>query len=448
MSWMCYYKDKGKWVSFSEDGNEQANAHLHARPGHHEFSINHNWKSPHSQKWKTTVYAIDVRGKHQTNTEDWGRKTQRKIKLVWSEDPSLELDLATWAPVGPSSAAAAPPASTAASTAAAADTAASTAAVVSETKPAPSAWDHRARATSTAAVVSETKPAPSSWDPWARSNTYDEWGQSRSKHAGSGKDKQYGGWNDHQYRGSYNTDGRRPVPPPASPNGDQPATEASQAGTQEAAFPADWDDVKNRPPKMDRTPEGQRITQVTATKAPMPAPPASLPAYSTPAQANATNRPQAVYPMGINGCATTSFNCGNQPGIHDSPTKQIAKVEKITNDGTAQGSDEATPNVSLTNDAIISIEENALGGDAPSPPPQPDVDTGSISISDAVQANLTTSPLALDAQVEQIAALQSQAQVEQIAALQLQLQTLQAQNDAMKVAANELNPWSEEGYAQ
>ena len=415
MSWKCYYDDKGKWVSFSEDGNEQANAHLHARPGHHEFSINHDWKSPHTQKWKTTVYAIDVRGKHQTNTEDGGWKTQRTIKLVWSEDPSLELDLATWAPVGPSSAAAAPPASTAASTAAAADTAAST-----------------------AAVVSETKPAPSSWDPWARANkgNYDDWGQSRSKHAGSGKDKQYGGWNDHQYRGSYNTDGRRPVPPPASSNGDQPATEASQAGTQEAAFPADWDDVKNGPPKMDGTLEGQRITQVTATKAPMPAPSASLPAYSTPAQANATNRPQAVYPMGINGCATNSFNCGNQPGIHDSPTKQIAKVEKITNDGTAQGSDEATPNVSLTNDAIISIEENALGGDATSPPPQPHVDTGSISISDAVQANLPTSPLALDAQVEQIAALQ------------LQIQTLQAQSDAMNVAANEPLPWSQEGYAQ
>ena len=109
MSWMCYYKDKGKWVSFSEHGNKQANAHLHAHPGHHEFSINHHWTSPHSGKWKTTVYAIDVRGKHQTNTEDGGWKTQRTIKLVWSEDPSLELDLATWAPVGPSSAAAAPP---------------------------------------------------------------------------------------------------------------------------------------------------------------------------------------------------------------------------------------------------------------------------------------------------------------------------------------------------
>ena len=443
MSWMCYYKDKGKWVSFSEHGNKQANAHLHAHPGHHEFSITHHWTSPHSGKWKTTVYAIDLRGKHQTNTEDGGYQTQRSIKLVWSEDESKELDLANWAPVGPSSAAAAPPASTAASTAAAADTAASTAAVVSETKPAPSSWDPYARATSTAAVVSETKPAPGSWanadlDPWAHAKfkgNLDAWGQS-SKDAGSWKGKQYGGWNDHQYRGSYNTDGRRPVPPPASSNGDQPTTEASQAGTQDTPFPANWEDVKDGPPKMDGTPDGVRISQVTATKAHMPAPPTSLPAYSTPAQANATNRPQAVYPMGINGCATTSFNCGNQPGIHDSPTKQIANVEQITNDVNAQGSDEATPNVSLTNDAIISIEENALGGDATSPPPQPHVDTGSSSISDAVQANLPTSPLALDAQVEQIAALR------------LQLQTLQAQNDAMKVASNEPLPFCQAGHPQ
>ena len=421
MSWECYYDDKGTWVPFSEDGNKQANVHLHARPGHHEFSIDHHWKSPWSGKWKTTVYAIDVRGKHQTNTEAGGRQTQRKIKLVWSDDPSKELDLATWGPGGPSSAAAAPPASTAASTAAAADTAASTAAVVSETKPAPGSW------------------ANANLDPWARATfqgdlgNLDDWGQSSkhagwndsSKHAGwndtqSGwnHSSKHAGWNDHQHRGSYNTDGRRRVPPPASSNGDQPATEASQAGTQEAPFPKDWDDVKddgkNVPPKMDGSPEGMRISQVTATKAPMPAPPTSLPAYSTPAQANANKRPQAVWPTGINGCATDSLN---------SPTKQIAKVEKITNDGTAQGSDEATPNVSLTNDASISIEEHALGGDAPSPPTQPDVETGSISMSDAVQA-------------------------EQIAALQLQLQSLRAENEAMKAAAIEPLPWSPEGHAQ
>ena len=84
-------------------GNAEANAALNANPGQHDFYIEHVWQNGYKPVWKTTWYYVDVRAKSLVNQEERGNKTSRKIKLVWSEDPLLELGWATCVPEAVSS---------------------------------------------------------------------------------------------------------------------------------------------------------------------------------------------------------------------------------------------------------------------------------------------------------------------------------------------------------
>jgi len=101
--WKLSYEKNNKWYSYTDKGNAEANAALNANPGQHDFYIEHVWQNGYKPVWKTTWYYVDVRAKSQVNQEERGNKTSRKIKLVWSEDPLLELGWATWVPEAVSS---------------------------------------------------------------------------------------------------------------------------------------------------------------------------------------------------------------------------------------------------------------------------------------------------------------------------------------------------------
>ena len=87
--WVFYYKQRGHWQPFDDDGNLQLNTALQdcrarsvAPPPQHNMT--HKYISPHSGNTKTTNYTVNLWSMKQTNPDS---KTERVINGWWSVEP-------------------------------------------------------------------------------------------------------------------------------------------------------------------------------------------------------------------------------------------------------------------------------------------------------------------------------------------------------------------------